>query len=103
LISVGERVQATIPANAPACWQEWDSGGRCRQHVLVAPQSGTLTATVTPSCTMDLFLVLGDRGRTIWSGNEKPAVTVAAGQTVGVVVMAYTWPQDFVLETSIQP
>jgi hypothetical protein len=103
-ITVGQRIEAAVQPTDPACFTNWDASGGCRQFVLVAPEDGGLTATLTWSAgpDMDLFL-LPTAGSAIWDPSAKLTVAVKTGQTIGIVVMSYSAPQNFALDTKIEP
>ena len=101
----GERVDGTVRITDPACFINWDAAEACRQYVFVIPRAGRLTAKLTwPSGPqMDLFVLRTPTGPAEWDASSKVTISVTTGQTVGIVVMSSSLPQDFSLETTFEP
>jgi hypothetical protein len=104
-IAVGEHIDAAVQPSDPHCYRNWDASGVCRQYALVATMDGKLTATLTRSGgeEMDLFILHLNGGPAIWDPSLKITIDVEAGQAIGIVVMSYSPPQHFTLDTTIQP
>jgi hypothetical protein len=104
-ITVGEHIDAAVQPSDPNCYPIWDASAVCRQYALVATMDGKLTATLTRrgGGEMDLFVLHPDGGPARWDPSLKITTDVKSGETIGIVVMAYSPPQHFTLDTTIQP
>jgi hypothetical protein len=104
VIALNERVDGTVRPTDPACFVNWDSSEACRQYVLTAAAAGTLTVTLTwlAGPQMDLFVLRTPNGPAEWDAFSTVTIDVTTGQTLGVVVMSASLPQDFLLETTLK-
>jgi len=96
-IAVGESVVARVEMDAPRCFPNWDSLGRCRQFELSANATGTLAVTMTWSAVRgewdpELFLADAD-GFWLWAGERgsprTATISVDRNRTYYLIVMSY--------------
>src|SRR5262245_12509544 len=110
-IAPGESITARVDLDAPHCFPNWDSAGRCRAFRLVATADGSLAMTLTWTAVKgewdpDLFFVTPD-ARWDWGGDGGSprtfTVPVRSGLTYHIVVMSYLpVAQEFVLSTELR-
>ena len=110
-IPPGESITARVEMDAPHCFPNWDSLGRCRAFRLAATADGPLAVTLTWTTVKgewdpDLFLVRPDAGWD-WGGEGGSprtfTVPVRSGLTYHIVVMSYLpAAQEFVLSTELR-
>ena len=110
-IATGETVEDRVEMDAPHCFPEWDTAGRCRAFKLTLEADGRLVVTVrwTPvkgEWDPDWFFV-GPNGVWDWTGDDgspRAAIfSVQRGATYHILVMSYLpTAQAFSLSTEMQ-
>ena len=103
-ILVPALVEDTVRATDEVCFRNWDARGRCRFFTVKAPANGRLTVTLRWAANaeeMDVFDIVG--GLPTWSEGGTLVVNMTANEDLFFLVMSYTAPQNFSLETSLQP
>jgi hypothetical protein len=103
-LTVPALVAGTVRPTDAACFRNWDATGRCQFFTVRAPVSGRLTVGLrwaANALAMDAFFVVN--GLPTWGEGGTLVVNVTADETLVVFVMSYAAPQDFTLETSLQP
>lgn len=103
-ILVPALVEGTVRATDATCYRNWDASGRCQFFTVRAPASGRLTVALrwaANALAMDAFFVVN--GLPTWDEGGTLVVNVTADENLVVLVMSYAAPQDFSLETSLQP
>jgi hypothetical protein len=103
-ILVPALVEGTVRATDAACYRNWDASGRCQFFTVRAPASGRLTVALgwaANALAMDAFFVVN--GLPTWGEGGALVVNVTADENLVVFVMSYAAPQNFTLETSLQP
>ena len=103
-ITVPALVEGTVRATDAACYRNWDASGRCQFFTVRAPATGRLTVALrwaANALAMDAFFVVN--GLPTWGEGGTLIVNMTADENLVVLVMSYAAPQDFTLETSLQP
>jgi hypothetical protein len=109
-IAAGNVITGVIE-RGPACFQNWDASGRCRQYNITMPADGTLTVSLRwPSAqglsNPELFLVAPDGTWTYSDGpwpESRLGVATQTGVRYRIVIIAYAPLQEFELRTEVQP
>jgi hypothetical protein len=106
-LAIGTVIEATVTDVDPKCYRNWDLNAGCRWFRAVPSESGDFTVTLRPGRlgrprgSLDLFANSGG-GTVAWFGTGTATFPVVAGSEIDILVMAYEFPEPFVLETAIR-
>jgi hypothetical protein len=103
-ILVPALIEDTVRATDEVCFRNWDARGRCRFFTVRAPANGRLTLRLRwagGAEEMDIFHIVN--GLATWAEGGGLVLNMTANEDLVVFVMSYAAPQNFTLETSLQP